>query len=98
MTGRAAETALGSVPVLPLMGHLALVHTDGISAGVAVLGEHGVEAVQAVWPSLSHDVPLTAQLAIALEAAEVTHVPSLALGLRALVCEDYLHHTPGEGM
>ena len=67
-----------------------LVHPDRLSAGVAVFGEHAVEAGEAVGPSLPHDVPLPAQVAVALEAGEVLHVPGSALGLSALVRENYL--------
>lgn len=86
----AREAALRGVPVLALVGHLALVDADGLPAGVAVLGEAVVEAGQAVGPRLAHDVPLPAQLARALRAREVLHVPRAALRLRALVCQDYL--------
>jgi len=78
------------MPVLPVVAHLALVHPDGLPAVVAVLGEHRVEAVQTVRFALAHDVPLAAQLLVALVAGEVVHVPRPALRLRALVRQDDL--------
>lgn len=59
-------------------------------AGVAVLGVERLEAGAAVGPTLLHDVALAAQDRLALEAAEVLHVPVAALGLRALVRQDNL--------
>lgn len=88
--GVAGEAALGGVPVLALVRHLALVDADGLAARVAVLGEAGVEAGQAVGPRLAHDVALPAQLPRALGAREVLHVPRAPLCFRALVRQDYL--------
>ena len=67
-----------------------LVHPDRLSAGVAVFGEHAVEAGEAVGPALSHDVALSSQVPVALKAGKVLHVPSTTLGLGALVGEDDL--------
>nr|CAD7200308.1 unnamed protein product [Timema douglasi] len=67
-----------------------LVDADGFATRVAVFREHGVEAVQAVGMSIPHDVALSAQLAVALEAGKVLHVPRTTLRLRALVRQDYL--------
>ena len=67
-----------------------LVHPDRLSAGVAVFGEHAVEAGETVGPALPHDVPLAAQVSVALEAGEVFHVPGSTLGFGALVGENYL--------
>ena len=67
-----------------------LVHPNSFPTGVAVLGKHAVEAGEAVGPSLPHDVPLPAQMTVALEAGEVLHVPGASLGLGALVRENYL--------
>ena len=67
-----------------------LVHPDRLSAGVAVFGEHAVEAGEAVGPSLSHDVPLATQVSVAFKASKMLHVPSPTLGLGALVGEDDL--------
>ena len=67
-----------------------LVNSNSFSASVAVFGEHAVEAAEAVRPALSHDVALAAQVAVALEAGEVLHVPGAGLGLGALVREDDL--------
>jgi hypothetical protein len=74
----------------PLGTRPTLIHADNFSAGIAVFGEHAVEAGQAVGAPLPHDVPLAPELAVALEAGEVQHVPGPALGLRALVREDDL--------
>lgn len=86
----AGEAALGGVPVLALVRHLALVDADGLAARVAVLGEAGVEAGQAVGARLAHDVALPAQLPRALGAREVLHVPRATFRLCALVGQDYL--------
>lgn len=40
-----AKASFGRVPVLALVRHLSLIYADGFSAGVAVLREHGVEAI-----------------------------------------------------
>lgn len=68
-----------------------MVHADGVSARVAVFGEQPVEALQTVRPAVPHDVPLAAQLLVALQAREVFHVPRASLRLRALVGQDYLY-------
>ena len=67
-----------------------LVNPDRLSAGVAVLGEHAVEAGETVGPALSHDVALSSEVPVALKAGKVLHVPSTTLGLGALVGEDDL--------
>jgi hypothetical protein len=67
-----------------------LINANGFAAGITVLGEHAVEAGEAVWPPLPHDVPLAAQVLVALEAGKVLHVPGTALCLCALVREDDL--------
>ena len=69
---------------------LTLVNTYSFSASIAVLGKHAVEARQAIGFPVSHYVPLAAKLEVTLVAGEVLHVPSAALGLRALIGEDYL--------
>lgn len=76
--------------MLSVVTHLALVHANGLPAVVAVLGEHGVEAVQTEGLSVTHYVPLAAELFVALEAGEVFHVPGASLGFSALVGEDDL--------
>ena len=62
-----------------------LIHADSLSASVAVLSKHAVEAAEAVGSALPHDVPLAPEEVITLEAGEVLHVPRPALGLCALV-------------
>jgi hypothetical protein len=86
----ATETQFGGVPVLAFVAHLALVDADGFAAGVAVLGEHGVEAVEAVGAAVTHYVTLASELPLALGAGEVLHVPGATLGLRAFIGEDDL--------
>lgn len=61
-----------------------------LPAGVAVLGVERLKAGAAVRSSLLHDVALASQHGLALEAAEVLHVPVTTLGLGALVCKDDL--------
>lgn len=61
-----------------------------LPAGVAVLGVERLKAGAAVRSSLLHDVALASQHGLALEAAEVLHVPVATLGLSALVCKDDL--------
>ena len=67
-----------------------LVNPDRLSAGVAVFGEHAVKAGETVRAALPHDVSLSSQVSVALEAGEVFHVPGAALGLGTLVRENYL--------
>ena len=69
---------------------LTLVHPEGLTAGVAVLCEHAVEAPQTVGSPVPHDVALSSELEVALETGKVLHVPCAALGLSALVREDHL--------
>ena len=69
---------------------LTLINANNFSTGIAVLGEHAVEAGQAVGPPFPHDVPLAPELSVTLEAGEVEHVPGSALGLGTLVGEDDL--------
>lgn len=83
--------------MLALVRHLTLVDPDGVAARIAVLGEGGVEAVQAEGPAVPHHVPLAAELPVALEAAEVPHVPRATLGLGALVGEDDLQEVEKNG-
>ena len=90
LTGVTLEAGGRGVPVLPLVGHLPLVHPDVLPAGVAELGEQVLEAGAAVGAAVTHDVALAAQLLVALQAAEVVHVPASALRLRALVRKDDL--------
>lgn len=61
-----------------------------LGTGVAVFRVQRLEAVTTVGPPLLHDVALAAQHRLALEAAEVFHVPVPALGFGTLVCEDDL--------
>lgn len=69
---------------------LTLIHANNFSAGIAVFGEHAIETSQTVGSPFSHDVTLTPELPVALEASEVQHVPGATLGLGALVGEDDL--------
>ena len=61
-----------------------------LGAGVAVLRIQGLKAAAAVGPPLLHDVALAAQHRLALEAAEVLHVPVSPLSFCAHVCKDDL--------
>lgn len=78
------------MPVLAVMGHHPLVNTYVLSAGVTILREEVFEARAAVRPAISHDVALSAQLAVTLQAAEVFHVPATSFRLCTLVCENNL--------
>lgn len=64
--------------------------TDMFSAGVAVLGVEGLKTSAAVRPTLFHDVALATQDGLALETAEVLHVPVPAFCFRALIRKDDL--------
>jgi len=70
--------------------HLSLIHANGLATIVTVLGEHGVEAEQAIGLPLPHYVTLSAQLLVALMAGKVIHVPGTSLRLGALICQDNL--------
>lgn len=61
-----------------------------LPTGVAVLSVERLEAGAAVRSSLLHDVALASQHRLALEAAEVLHVPVTTLGLGALIRKDDL--------
>lgn len=58
------------------------------SACVAVFCVKGLKAVAAVWPSILHDVALTAEGGLALIATEVFHVPVPALCFSAFISKD----------
>lgn len=88
--GVAREALVGGMPMLAIVAHLSLVDANGLAAIVAVLGEHRVEAEQAVGLPLAHYVALPAQLLVALVAGKVVHVPGTSLGLGALVRQDNL--------
>lgn len=78
------------MPVLSLVCHLTLVHPDVFATRVAILGKHTLEARATVGPPVPHDIPLSTQLAVAFQAAEMLHVPTASLGFRAFVCENDL--------
>lgn len=59
--------------------------TDVLATGVAVFGIQRLIAGTAVRSALSHNVALSAECCLALEAAEVPHVPVASLRLCALV-------------
>lgn len=65
-------------------------HTNMFPAGIAVFGIEGLKAGAAVGPSFFHDVPLAPQHRLALETAEVLHVPVTPLCLGALIRKDDL--------
>lgn len=65
-------------------------HTNMLPAGVTVLCVEGLEAGAAVGPPLLHDIALTPQHRLTLEAAEVLHVPVTSLCLGALIRKDDL--------
>ena len=67
-----------------------MVHSDWLSARVAELGEHRVETMQTIRPTVSHYVPLTAELPFAFHAREMLHVPRSTFRFGAFVGENYL--------
>ena len=71
--------------MLAFMSHLTLIHADCFATSITIFGKHTVETAQAVRSAFSHDVALPTQLAVALKAGEMGHVPSPAFGLGALV-------------
>ena len=81
---------MGNCPSTALIIKLTLINSNGFPTGVTVLSEHAVEAGETVGTTLPHDVPLSSQVPVALEAGEVLHVPGATLGLGALVRENYL--------
>lgn len=76
--------------LLKVFRDLTVVYADRVSARVTVLGEQAVETLQAVRPSVPHDVPLSAQLFVAFQARKVFHVPGAAFRFRTLVGQDDL--------
>lgn len=67
-------------------------HTYVLPTCITVLCVEGLETVTAVWSSILHDVALAAESDLALEAAEVLHVPVPALRFSALISKDDLQH------
>lgn len=63
-----------------------MIDSNRFSAGVAVLSKHCIKTVQTVRSTISHDVPLSAQLAIAFETRKVLHMPGPALCFCTFVC------------
>lgn len=78
------------MPMLALIGHLALVNANVFPAGIAVLCIEALIAAAAVGATLAHDVPLSAKCLFTLKAAEVAHVPVATFGLCTLICKDDL--------
>lgn len=78
------------MPVLAVVTHLTLIHTDGLATVVTVLSEHRVEAEQTIRFALSHYITLTAQLLLALLTRKVVHMPGTSFRLGAFIGEDYL--------
>ena len=73
------------LPWSRLLNEGTLIDSDGLAAGVAVLREDGVEAVEAVGSRLAHNVALPSEHPVAFEAGEVAHMPRPSLRLGALV-------------
>lgn len=78
------------MPMLPIIGHLSMIHTNMFAAGFAVLCIEGLEASTAEGPSVLHDVSLPTEDSLTLEATEMLHVPVAAFSLCALVCKNDL--------
>ena len=64
--------------------------TNMLPARLAVLCIQGLEAAAAERAAVLHDVPLPTQDRLALQAAEVFHVPVSPLGFCAFICKDDL--------
>ena len=86
----ALEAVVCGMPVLILVGDLALIDADCLSACRAVLNVHLFETLAAVGLGSLHEITLTTKKLVAVEASEVGHVPAAALGLGALVAENDL--------
>ena len=78
------------MPVLTIMAHLTLIHSNYLATVVTVLGKHGIKTAEAVGLALAHYLALTAQLMIALKAGKMLHVPGSSLRFGAFIGEDYL--------
>lgn len=78
------------MPVLPIIGHLCMVHTNMLPTSFTVLRVERLEAAAAEGAAILHDVPLPPQDRLAFQAAEVFHVPVATLGFCAFISEDYL--------
>jgi hypothetical protein len=78
------------MPMLAIMTHLTLVHTNRFSTIIAILGKHVIEASETIRFAFSHDVSLTAQLLIAIEACKMAHVPRTTLSFCAFISQNYL--------
>lgn len=84
------EALVARMPVLALVGDLALLDADDEAARGAQLGVLALEARATVRPRLLDEVALAAQQLAAVGAREMRHVPRAALRFRTLVREDEL--------
>ena len=86
----ALKTLVGGVPVLVIIGDLTLLNTNTLATRGAVLHVNLLETLATVGLGRLHEVALTTQQLVAVEAGEVGHVPGATLSLRTLVGEDDL--------
>lgn len=92
MKSNEREALVLRVPVHVLVRDALGVGRDLLLAVLALLGEQAHVAGQAVRVALLVHVPVAAQLRVALDAAEVVHVPVALLRVRVLLREDHLQH------
>jgi hypothetical protein len=78
------------MPMLTIVTHLTLVDTDRLTTKVTIFGEHVIKASETIRLSLSHYVPLTAQLLVAIETCKMFHMPSSSLRFRTFIRKYYL--------
>ena len=78
------------MPMLSIVTHLTLIDTYRLATKIAIFSKHVIKAAETIRLSLTHNVPLTAQLLIAVKACKVLHMPSSSLRFRAFIRKNNL--------
>lgn len=75
-----------------------LIYPNSFPASVAILRKHGIEALQTIGATVSHNVPLSSELSVALETSEMLHVPGASFRFRAFVSQNNLKRKTNENL
>lgn len=78
------------MPMLAVMTHLSLIHTNGFSTKITVLGKHGIEAKQTIRLTLAHNIALAAQLLFTFMTGKMIHMPGTSFSFGAFISQDNL--------
>ena len=79
------------MPMLAFMGHLALVHANGLPTSITVFGKHTIKTGQTIRPAFSHDITLATELSVAFKASKMGHMPSPSFSFGAFIRQDDLN-------